>query len=162
MLAEPIAGLKDSKKLSKKQREVLAFAIQEKALAIGTGWVAPKVIDEIGLTEAVRLAMRQALEQISIEYDEVVIDGHLNFLLDVPNTRALIKADDLVPSVSAASIIAKVARDQYMTEVTAQFPGYGFEQHVGYGTALHLERLKLYGACELHRRSFKPIRALLQ
>jgi len=107
------------------------------------------------------MAMQRALEQIKVKYDEVVIDGHLNFLSDNPKTKAIIKADDSVPSVSAASIAAKVARDNYMTEIAPNYPDYGFAQHVGYGTALHLERLKLHGVSSLHRQSFKPVKALL-
>ncbi|MDB5164510.1 MAG: putative Ribonuclease [Candidatus Saccharibacteria bacterium] len=163
VLAEPIAGLKDSKKLSKKQREALTILIKEQALAIGLGWVEAALIDEIGVTAAVKLAMERALEQITIEYDDVIIDGHLNFLPENPKTRAVIKADDTEPSVSAASIVAKVARDNYMADIiTKDYPDYGFEQHVGYGTALHIERLKLHGVSDLHRRSYKPIKALLQ
>ncbi len=116
----------------------------------------------MGLSAAVGLAMHRALAQISLTYDEIIIDGSFNFLADNPKAKAIIKADNSVPAVSAASIIAKVARDQYMTRQAADYPGYGFERHVGYGTALHLERLKLYGICDLHRRSFKPISALIQ
>jgi ribonuclease HII len=162
VLAEPITGLKDSKKLSKKQREALTILIKEQALAIGPGWVEAALIDEIGITAAVKLAMERALAQITIAYDEVIIDGHLNFLPENPKTRAVIKADDTEPSVSAASIVAKVARDNYMADITKDYPDYGFEQHVGYGTALHIERLKLHGVSDLHRRSYKPIKALLQ
>lgn len=162
ILGNPIAGLRDSKRLSKKQREQLAAEVEVQALAVGLGWVSPQEIDELGLTRAVELAMRRALEQIEAFYDEVIIDGHFNFLSDDPRARAVIKADDSVPSVSAASIIAKVARDKYMAGLAGQYPDYGFESHVGYGTALHHERLKLHGVCELHRRSFKPIQALIQ
>jgi len=160
ILHQPIVGLKDSKKLSKKQREKLAVEINTVAATVGLGWVDAETVDEIGITEAVRLAMQRALDEISIEYDEVIIDGHLNFLPDNSKTRAVIKADDTVPAVSAASIAAKVARDNYMAEVASEYADYGFAQHVGYGTALHLERLKLHGVCKLHRRSFKPIKGM--
>jgi len=161
-LGKPIAGLKDSKLLSKRQREKLAVEIELWALAFGIGWVEPAEVDEIGLSAAVGLAMQRALEQITLSYDEIIIDGNFNFLADNPKAKAIIKADNSVPAVSAASIIAKVARDQYMAGQAADYPGYGFERHVGYGTALHLEKLKLYGICDLHRRSFKPISALVQ
>lgn len=162
LLDKPIQGLKDSKLLSKKRREELAEQIKNEALAYGLGWIDAATIDKLGITTAVKRAMAEALQQITTAYDEVVIDGHLNFLAELPATRALIKADNLVPAVSAASILAKVARDQYMADIAADYADYGFAQHVGYGTALHLKRLKLHGVSDLHRRSFKPVKALLQ
>lgn len=161
ILTSPILGLNDSKVLSKKQREHLAQEIHKQARAVGLGWVDAATLDRVGLTTAVKWAMERALEQISIGYDEVIIDGNLNFLKENPKTRALIKADATIAAVSAASIVAKVARDNYMATMTANYPGYGFDKHVGYGTALHLERLKLHGVSSLHRQSFKPIKALL-
>jgi len=161
LLSTPISGLKDSKQLSKKQREKLAAEIQVQAAAFGTGWVSPAEVDELGLTAAVSLAMRRALGQIVDAYDEIIIDGNINFLIDNPKARALVKADATVPAVSAASIIAKVARDRYMTEAAAKYPAYGFDRHVGYGTALHLKNLRLHGLCDLHRRSFRPISEML-
>ncbi len=161
ILKDSILGLKDSKKLSKKRREELTIHIKSDAIAIGLGWVEASIVDKVGITEAVRMAMQEALDQIEVDYDEVIIDGHLNFLPDHPKTRAVIKADDTVPSVSAASIVAKVARDNYMSEVAVDYPDYGFPQHVGYGTALHLERLKQHGVSKLHRRSFKPVKGML-
>jgi len=162
ILNGPIAGLADSKQLSKRQRERLSAAIRVSAAAIGLGWVAPAELDEIGLTAAVGLAMRRALDQITAAYGEIIIDGNFNFLADKLNVKTIIKADATVPAVSAASIIAKVARDKYMADMTRQYPDYGFDSHVGYGTALHLEKLKLHGVSDLHRRSFKPVRALVQ
>lgn len=161
ILSRPIPGLKDSKKLSKKQREKLAVEIELEALAIGLGWVQPAEIDAIGLTAAVKLAMERAFAAITIAYDELIIDGNYNFFPENPKAKAVIKADDSVPAVSAASIVAKVARDNYMAKIAAKYPEYGFDRHVGYGTALHLERLKLHGVSNLHRRSFKPVRALV-
>lgn len=162
LLQQEVAGLKDSKKLSKQQRERLSQAVYDSGAAIGLGWVTPAEVDDLGLTSAVRLAMKRAVEQITVAYEEIIIDGNLNFLADLPNTSCLIKADDLIPAVSAASIVAKVARDQYMEKIAIVYPGYGFEKHVGYGTAVHLAGLQQLGVSDIHRRSFKPIKALLQ
>jgi len=162
LLTQPVAGLKDSKKLSARQREKLAAAVYASGAAVGLGWVTPAEVDDVGLTQAVRLAMERALEQIAVPNQEIIIDGNLNFLAHVPRSSALIKADDSVPAVSAASIVAKVARDAYMAELAVQFPQYGFEKHVGYGTALHRAALLEHGVSEHHRKSYKPIRVLLQ
>lgn len=101
--------------------------------------------------------MTLALEQITVNYDEVIIDGNLNYLVGNVKARPIIKADDSVPSVSAASIVAKVARDNYMHLQSRKYPGYGFEKHVGYGTQLHRQKLILLGVSDLHRKSFKPV-----
>lgn len=159
-MRQPVKGLKDSKKLTRKQREMLATQIRLHA-EIGLGWVMPVELDELGMTEAVRLAMRRALELITVGHDEIIIDGSYNFFPEHPKARAVIKADDTIPAVSAASIVAKLARDNYMTEIAGQYPDYGFPSHVGYGTTLHLERLRLHGVSDLHRQSFKPVKALL-
>ncbi len=162
LLAGPIAGLKDSKKLSKLQRQKLALIIEAEAEAIGLGWVSPAELDDIGLTAAVQLAMERALTNIRSVYDEIIIDGNINFMAGNPKASALVRADDLVPAVSAASIVAKVARDAYMAELAQAYPDYGFAAHVGYGTAVHLAALKTFGVTEHHRKSFKPVAALLQ
>lgn len=161
MLHAPIAGLRDSKKLTALQRRRLDEVIRARAAAFGLGWASPQEIDELGLTAAVGLAMERALAEISAEYSELVIDGNHNFLPANSKSRCLVAADDLVPAVSAASIVAKVARDAYMAEMSVRHPGYGFERHVGYGTAAHAVALQLRGVCELHRRSFAPVRRVL-
>jgi ribonuclease HII len=160
ILSKPIPGLKDSKQISGKQRRELAAVIQERASGIGLGWVWPAEIDDMGLTQATTLAMNRALECVQSQYDEIIIDGKFNFLSNNPKCRAVIRADNTVPSVSAASIIAKVARDEYMHNISKKFPAYGFDRHVGYGTKLHLDSLRVHGPCKQHRLSFKPIRAV--
>lgn len=153
--------LKDSKKLSAKQRAALAGYINEHALAVGLGWVWPEELDISGITAAVALAMQRALTAVTVPYEQLVIDGNYNFFPDNPKATAIIKADDNVPAVSAASIVAKVARDAYMHDMALKYPVYGFEKHVGYGTALHLAALQQYGICELHRTSYKPIKKII-
>jgi ribonuclease HII len=160
LLHRPIAGLKDSKKLSRLQRDKLAAIIHAQARAVGLGWVSPAELDEIGLTAAVRLAMQRALAQITASYNEIIIDGNYNFLPDLVEARTVIKADATIACVSAASIVAKVARDNYMSEQALLYPEYGFNTHVGYGTALHLAMLQKCGTCSLHRLSFRPIQVL--
>lgn len=151
-----INGLTDSKKLTKKQREVLDLEIRQKALGIGIGWVSAPVIDQIGLTAALKLASRRAIAHIRHEYHEIIIDGNIAFI-DDPRVTVMKKADLLVPSVSAASIVAKVARDNYMKHLDKVFPGYRFTGHVGYGTAAHREAIAKLGVTPLHRLSYTPL-----
>lgn len=158
-----IDGLTDSKKLTAKKREALAPTIREKA-AVGLGWVSAEELDKIGMTAALCKACREAVKQIHVPFHEIIIDGTINFLRDTPlasHVQVLTKADLLVPEVSAASIVAKVARDEYMYKLAEKYPGYGFEKHVGYGTAAHKKALEELGVCPEHRKSFKPIAALL-
>lgn len=152
--------LRDSKKMTKKQREIAAELIYERAGA-GLGWVWPAEIDEHGLTWAVKTAMERALAEIAIPYDEIIIDGNINYFPQNAKAKASVKADDSVPAVSAASIVAKVARDAYMAELGEKYAGYGFATHVGYGTAAHIAALKRYGVSDIHRLSYKPIATLV-
>jgi ribonuclease HII len=163
--------LADSKVMTKKQRQLADGYIKHSALAYGIGWVSSQEVDKHGLTAAVRLAMQRAMAALSTMEgsglppfevaDRIIVDGSINFLKDLPRTEAIIKADGSIPAVSAASILAKVARDAWMaSEADAKYPGYGFARHVGYGTLFHREALALLGVTELHRRSFRPIAAL--
>lgn len=160
ILADPIDGLRDSKQLSVKAREKFAMLIHANAIAVALGDASSKEVDELGLTAALCLAYRRAFTGISISFDETIIDGNYNYLAGIPNVRTVVKADVLVPAVSAASIIAKVARDHLMAEMDREYPGYGFAKHVGYGTAAHLAALQELGISELHRRSFAPIKRI--
>lgn len=155
-----IDGLTDSKKLSKKRREELDKIIREQAASYGIGWVSAQEIDELGLSEALNVATRRAVEQIETSYHEIIIDGTINFLAGTTKGQyvtTMKKADLLVPSVSAASIIAKVARDNYMTEQDKVYDGYKFASHVGYGTAVHRAAIERLGVTPLHRLSFAPL-----
>lgn len=160
-LAKPIDGLNDSKKLTKAKRESLAKQIHSQAAAVGLGWVSAERIDIIGLSAANQEAMQLALDQIGAPYDRVIVDGSYNYLSHINSTIAVIGADGTVPEVSAASIVAKVARDNYMQQAALKYPKYGFDKHVGYGTKLHSDMLAKHGVCILHRHSFKPIRAIV-
>jgi ribonuclease HII len=162
LLSDSIPGLRDSKKLSKRQRESLDAEIRVHSLDFGLGWVSPRELDSIGLNNAVKVAMERAIKEIKVTFDQIIIDGNINFLNQDPRSEAVIKADDSVPAVSAASILAKVARDKYMESAALKYPGFGFEKHVGYGTKYHMDALKLHGICELHRLSFKPINVIVQ
>ena len=155
-----IDGLTDSKKLSKKRREELDEIIRGQAAGYGLGWVHADEIDELGLSESLRLATKRAVEQVKASYHEIIIDGTINFLQGTKKgeyVTTLAKADLLVPSVSAASIIAKVARDNYMAEQDDIYPGYKFGAHVGYGTAIHRAAIDELGVTPLHRLSFAPL-----
>lgn len=155
-----IPGLTDSKKLTKKRREALVPLIKEQASAWALGWASARELDELGMSEALRLATRRAVEQIKVPYSEIIIDGTINFLADTGKGRyvtCLPKGDLLVPSISAASILAKVARDDYMAEQDFIYPGYNFKSHAGYGVKAHREAIEKLGVCELHRLSFAPL-----
>lgn len=165
---EWIEKLTDSKKLSAKRREELYALIKEKALATATGWVSSTEIDEVGLSEALRLATRRAVKQIQkakVPFSEIIIDGTMNFLIGTKLEKyvsTLKKGDFLVKEISAASILAKVERDKYMTELDAVYPEYGFGKHVGYGTAAHQKAMEEFGLTPEHRRSFRPVREIAE
>ena len=164
---EWVGRLKDSKKLSAKRREELSELIWAEAPAVGLGWVSPRELDEVGISEALRLATGRAVKSVQglhAAFSQIVIDGKVNFLSLTKLAKyvtTMPKADDLVKEVSAASIVAKVARDAYMREAGVRFPEYGFEKHMGYGTVAHREAILEHGICPEHRRSFEPIASLV-
>ncbi len=156
----PIEGLADSKKLSEKKREALNIEIKEKALAWALGRAEAEEIDEINVLQASLLAMKRAVEALSIKPDHVQIDGNRCLDMDC-SMEAIIKGDSKIAAISAASIIAKVARDHEMFALDKQYPQYGFAAHKGYPTKKHKEALQQYGAISEHRVSFKPVRDIL-
>ncbi|MCL1929869.1 ribonuclease HII [Candidatus Saccharibacteria bacterium] len=149
-------GLNDSKKLTAKRREQLAREIKRTATGIGIGWVSAKILDKIGITESLKLASRLAVEQVEADYDQIIIDGTINFLPERTEVTTMVKADGRIKAVSAASIIAKVARDNYMKKCGEIWGVYGFDSHVGYGSAAHMAAIKKHGASPIHRLSFAP------
>ncbi|HSX46942.1 MAG TPA: ribonuclease HII [Patescibacteria group bacterium] len=155
-------GLADSKELTRAQREAF-LQLLEATCHLGEGWVTASEIDNLGLTAATKLAVARALRALSARADdEIIMDGHLNYCpTEFLNVRCVIDGDRLHPIVSAASIVAKVRRDRFMGEQAQLFPDYAFEKHVGYGTARHRAALKDFGICELHRKSYKPIKEFL-
>lgn len=160
----PIAGLKDSKKLSAARREFLFEQIQLKAKAWGIGEASPAEIDEINILQATMLAMRRAIEDLTTRLggwpDKALIDG--NRCPELPiSAEAIVKGDTKEPAISAASILAKVTRDRQMMVLHELHPQYGFAQHMGYPTEAHFAALKEFGACDQHRRSFSPVRNVL-
>jgi len=160
-----IEGLADSKKLTKRRREQLEIEIHAHATAWATGWVSAQELDDVGMSQALRLATRRAVEQIHAAYHEIIIDGTVNFLKDTSKgeyVTTLPKADALIPSVSAASIVAKVARDRYMTALDDTHPGYGFKSHAGYGVAAHRAAIEQLGVTPEHRLSFSPLQKYAQ
>lgn len=158
----PIEGLADSKKLSEKKRLALAAEIKQKALAWALGRAEAEEIDKLNILQASLLAMTRAVQALRIRPHFVLLDGNkIPNDLDIP-AQAVVKGDSLVAEISAASILAKVARDQEMEELDRQYPEYAFAQHKGYPTKLHLEKLTALGPLSQHRRSFAPVRKVLE
>jgi ribonuclease HII len=156
----PIKGLIDSKKLTSKQRERLFDEIRAKALCCSVAQASVEEIDELNILQATLLAMRRAVEGLRLKPAKVLVDGNRLPTLDVL-AEAIVGGDALVPSISAASILAKVTRDRWCAELDAQYPQYGFAGHKGYGTAEHLAALKAHGACPQHRKTFRPVTDVL-
>lgn len=157
---EPILGLADSKKLSEKKRNQLAQQIRERATAWAIATASVTEIDSINILQASLLAMRRAIEALPVVPDEVLVDGLYCPSTGLPS-RAIVKGDSSVAAISAASILAKTARDAAMLELHQRLPQYGFDQHKGYPTAAHLIALQLHGVSTEHRRSFGPVRRVL-
>ena len=158
--SKEIIGINDSKKLSEKKRESLFWEIIEDAKAIGVGIIGAEIIDEINILNASKLAMVRAVEDLNIAPSILLIDA-----LTLPITGfkqiPIIKGDAKSASIAAASIIAKVTRDCIMKEYDTLYPLYGFSSHKGYGTKVHMENLKRFGPCAIHRKTFAPVSALL-
>lgn len=158
---KPIAGLTDSKKLSEKRRTELAELIKQNALCWALGRAEPAEIDQLNILHATMLAMRRAVAALSIKPEWVLVDGNRTTDFGLPAT-AIVKGDLLVPEISAASILAKVARDTEMHALHQAYPDYGFAAHKGYPTAAHLAAIGVHGVLSEHRRSFKPVRLMLE
>ena len=148
-----IEDLNDSKKLSEKKREALFSVITEKALSYCIAYATPAEIDEYNILNATMLAMRRALEGLSVPADFALIDGNCARGFEIP-VRTVVGGDGKSPSIAAASILAKVSRDRLCAELDRQYPQYGFRQHKGYGTKAHIEALRQYGPCPAHRKTF--------
>jgi len=158
--ARPIAGLADSKKLSEKRREKLAIEIRENALAWCIAEASVEEIDRLNILHATMLAMQRAVAGLALVPDRVLVDGNRCPRLEVP-CEAVVKGDSLVAEISAASILAKTARDAHLLELDKRYPQYGLAGHKGYPTAAHLAALRAHGACDIYRKSFGPVRDVI-
>ena len=158
---KPIDGLRDSKKLTEARRIVLAEQIKERALAWSIASCSESEIDALNILQASMLAMRRAVEALSPVPTLALIDGNRCPVMRI-RSEAIVKGDDKVTAISAASILAKTARDASLMQLHEKFPDYAFDQHKGYPTPLHLERLQLHGVSPVHRKSYAPVRALLE
>ena len=148
-----IPGLNDSKKLTDKKRRELFPIIEGQALAYGIGWASQEEIDDINILQATFLAMSRAVEQLNIRPDLALVDGNRAPTLDLP-VETVVKGDSLSASIAAASVLAKVSRDDVLLRMAEEYPGYGFEVHKGYGTKAHYEALRTFGPSPIHRRTF--------
>lgn len=158
--ARPIEGLADSKTLSEQERDRLTILIKENSLAWAISSASVREIDRLNILQASLLAMRRAVKSLSLVPGRVLVDGNHRPRLSYPVT-AIVRGDSLVPEISAASIIAKTARDAEMVALHRRFPYYGFDRHKGYSTEQHIEALRIHGASIMHRRSFAPVRELI-
>ncbi len=156
----PIAGLADSKKLSERKRDLLADEIRQHAAAWAIASATAAEIDEINILQASLLAMKRAIEALSLRPQEVLVDGLYCPQTGIPS-RAVVKGDSKIAEISAASILAKTARDAAMLELHLAYPQYGFDAHKGYPTAVHLAAIRQHGIIPEHRKSFRPVRELL-
>ncbi len=160
ILNESIPGVMDSKKLSPKKRATLALIIHERALCFAYGRAEVHEIDEMNIHQATLLAMRRAIEGLKIAPDHILVDGLYTPQVSI-SCQAIVGGDDLEESIGAASILAKVLRDEEMVQLDIQYPGYGFAQHKGYPTPVHRAALEKLGACAIHRKSYAPVAAVL-
>lgn len=158
--AQPIAGLDDSKKLSESKRDFLTLEIKNKSLAWAIASCSAEEIDQINILQASLLAMKRAIEMLTVVPDLVQVDGNRCPKIALPS-EAIVKGDSKVQAISAASILAKTARDAELYELDKQYPQYGFAKHKGYPTPYHLEMLSMHGISDVHRRSYAPVKKLL-
>jgi len=158
--AKVISGLADSKKLSEKKRDFLYQQIMDNALCVSVGRASPAEIDDINILHASMLAMKRAIDDLQIAPEFVLVDGNRCPDIDFP-CDAVVKGDDKVAAISAASIVAKVIRDNEMKQLHELHPEYGFDRHKGYPTKAHMDALKVHGPLSVHRKSFRPVKALL-
>lgn len=154
--------LADSKKLTAKKREALFPIIKQQALACEIGVVSHSTIDKINILEASLLAMARAVEKLNTQPNFLLVDGKFTLRKITTPQKAIIGGDNLIASIAAASILAKVSRDYLMMQYHEQYPLYGFDQHKGYGTKLHIEALRKYGPCPIHRLTFEPIKSMIK
>lgn len=160
VIPKELEGVKDSKKLSEKKREELYEDIMRILPDVGVGICNHKIIDKVNILQATFLAMKKAVTELKEEPEIVLVDGKFTVPILSVQQKAIIKGDSSVFSIAAASIVAKVVRDRLMRKIHDKYPEYGFHKHKGYGTKFHIEALKKYGPCPIHRRSFSPVKEL--